>query len=63
MDNSRILKIKALHGKFHGRRLVGRPRHKWEDNNWRYFLLLLNVRDCRELAGDVCRRIIEEGKA
>ena len=46
--NSRILKKKVLDEKFHGRRLVGRPRHKREENN-RRFLLLLNVRKWTEL--------------
>jgi hypothetical protein len=62
MDYSRKLE-KILDEKFYGRRLVGRPRHKWEDNNRRYFFLLLNVREWWELAKDVCRRITEEGKA
>jgi hypothetical protein len=64
MDNSRISK-KVLDGKFHGRRPVGRPRLRWEDNIRRDSLLLLNIRGWRRWAGyrDVWRRTIEEVKA
>jgi hypothetical protein len=41
-----------LNGKFHGRRPVGRPRLRWEENTRRASLLLLNVRGRRKLAGD-----------
>jgi hypothetical protein len=44
MDNSRIPK-KVLDGKFRGRRPVGRPRLRWEDNIRRDSLLLLNIRE------------------
>jgi hypothetical protein len=50
MDNSRIPK-KVLDGKFHGRRHVGRPRLRWEDNI-RRDSLLLNVRGWRRWAGN-----------
>jgi hypothetical protein len=46
MDNSRIPK-KVLDGKFHGRRPVGKPRLRWEDNIRRDLLLLLNIRGWR----------------
>jgi len=45
-------KKEALDGKFHGRRPVGRPRRRWEDNNRRRLLVLLNVRGWRRIAGD-----------
>jgi hypothetical protein len=41
MDNSRIPK-KVLDGKLHGRRPVGRPRLRWEDNIRRDSLSLLD---------------------
>jgi hypothetical protein len=56
---------KVLDGKFHGRRPVGRPRLRWEDNIRRDSLLLLNVRGWRRGAGDrdIWRRTIEEDRA
>jgi hypothetical protein len=63
MDNSRIPK-KVLAGKFHGRRPVGRPRLRWEDNI-RRDSLLLNIRGWRRRAGDrdIWRRTSEEARA
>jgi hypothetical protein len=63
MDNSRISK-KVLVGKFHGRRSVGRPRLRWDDNI-RRDSLLLNLRGWRRWAGDrdIWRRTIEEARA
>jgi len=43
-----------LNGKFDGRRPVGRPWLRWEYDIRRDFLLLLNVRGWRRLAGDRC---------
>jgi hypothetical protein len=62
MDNSRISK-KVLDGKFHGRRSVGRPRLRWEDNI-RRDSLLLNIRGWRRWAGDrdIWRGTIEEAR-
>jgi hypothetical protein len=64
MDNSRIPK-KVMDGKFHGRRPVGRPRLRWEDNIRRESLLLLHIRGWRRWAGDrdIWRRTIEEARA
>jgi hypothetical protein len=64
MDNFRIPKI-VMNGKFHGRRPVGRPRLRWEDNIRRDSLLLLNIRGWRRRAGDsdIWRRTIEEARA
>jgi hypothetical protein len=64
IDNSKITK-KVLDGKFHGRRPVGRPRLRWEDNIKRDSLLLLNRRGWRRWAGDrdIRRRTIEEIRA
>jgi hypothetical protein len=64
MDNSRIPK-KALDAKFHGRRPVGRPQLRWEDNMRRDSLLLLNIRGWRRWAGDrdIWRQTIEEARA
>jgi hypothetical protein len=64
MDNSRIPK-KVMDGKFHGRRPVGRPRLRWEDNIRRESLLLLHIRGWRRWAGDrdIWRRTIEEAVA
>jgi hypothetical protein len=42
---------KVLDGKCHGRRPVGRPRLRWEDNI-RRDSLLLNIRGWRRWAGD-----------
>jgi hypothetical protein len=42
---------KVLDGKFHGRRPVGRPRLRWEENI-RRDSLLLNIRGWRRWAGD-----------
>jgi hypothetical protein len=50
MDNSRIPK-NVLDGKFHGRRPVGRPRLRCEDNIKGDSSLLLNIRGWRRLAG------------
>jgi hypothetical protein len=50
MDNSEIPK-KVFEAKFHGRRPVGIPRLRWEENIRRDSLLPLNIR-CRRLAGD-----------
>ena len=54
-----------LDGKFYGRRRVGRPRMRWEDNNRRGSSLLLNRRERRRLAGDMrfWNWIIEEDRA
>ena len=46
MGNSRIPK-KVLNIRFHGRRLAGRPRLRWEGNTTRDSSLLLNVRGWR----------------
>jgi hypothetical protein len=35
-----------------GRRVVGRPRLRWEDNIRRHSLLLLNIRGWRRWAGN-----------
>jgi hypothetical protein len=51
MDNSRIPK-RVLDGKFNGRRPVGIPCLRWEDNIRRNSLLLLNIRGWRRWAGD-----------
>jgi hypothetical protein len=61
MDNCRIPK-KVLDGKFHGRRPVGRPRLRWEDNIRRDSLL--NIRGWRRWAGDrdIWRRTTEEAR-
>jgi hypothetical protein len=63
MDNSRIPK-KYWNGKFHGRRPVGRPRLRWEDNI-RRDSLLLNIRGWRRWAEDrdIWRRTTEEARA
>jgi hypothetical protein len=63
MDNCRISK-KVLDGKFHGRRPVGRPRLRWEDNI-RRDSLLLNIRGWRGWAGDrdIWRGTAEEARA
>jgi hypothetical protein len=62
MDNSRIPN-KVLDLKIHGRRHVGRPRLRWEDNIRRDSLL--NIREWRRWAGDrdICRGAIEEARA
>jgi hypothetical protein len=46
MGNSRIPK-KVLNIKFHGIRLVGRPRLRWEGKTRKNPSLLLNVREWR----------------
>jgi len=46
MGNSRIPK-KVLNIEFHGRRLAGRPRLRWENNTRRDSSLLLIVREWR----------------
>jgi hypothetical protein len=63
MHNSRIAKT-VLDGEFHGRRPVGRPRPRWEDNR-RDSLLLLSIRGWRRWAwdSDIWRRTIEEARA
>ena len=62
MGNSRIPK-KVLDGKFHGRRLVGRPRLRWEDIR-RDSQLMLNIRGWRRLLGDrdIWRRTVGRGQ-
>jgi hypothetical protein len=63
MDNSTVAK-KILDGKFHGRRPVGRPRLRWEDNI-RRDSLLLNIRGWRGWAWDrdIWRGTAEEARA
>jgi hypothetical protein len=62
MDNSRIPK-KVLDGKFNGRRPVGRPRLRWEDNI-RRDSLLLSIRGWRRWAGDrvIRKRTVEKAR-
>jgi len=42
MDNARVLK-KVLNVKFDGRRPMGRPRLRWEENIRRDSWVLLNI--------------------
>jgi hypothetical protein len=64
MDNFIKLK-KVLNEKFHGRRPVGGPRLKWEDNIGWNSSLLLNIRGWRRLAqgSNMWRRPVEEATA
>jgi hypothetical protein len=50
MGSSRIFKT-VLDGKFHGRRLVRRPRLRWESDVRRNSPLVLDIRGRRRLAG------------
>jgi hypothetical protein len=43
---------KAVNGIFNGRRPVGRPRVRWEENIRRDSSLLVNINGCQTLAGD-----------
>jgi hypothetical protein len=63
IDNTRR-PTEILIGKYHGRRLVGRPRRRWEDEIRCESLLLLNVRGWRRLAEDrnICRWVTEEAR-
>lgn len=64
MDNSRIPK-KVLDWNFRGRRPVGRPRLRWEENIKRDFSLLLSIRGWRRLEGarEMWKRTTEVARA
>jgi hypothetical protein len=65
MNNPRIPRKKALDGKFHERRPVGKPRLRRENNISRDSSLLLNMRGRRTLARDrdICRRTTDGARA